>query len=87
MEWVEWLGGMGGVRKSQRSGGDVGAGLARIKLDTSTNRGSSFSGVGRLGDGSAAQDAPRMVVDDARLWLGWLDYRGAPALYSNRTEQ
>lgn len=69
------------------SGGDVGAGLARIKLDTSTNRGSSFSGVSQFGDGSAAQDAPRMVVDDARLWLGWLDYRGAPALYSNRTEQ
>ena len=69
------------------SGGDVGAGSARIKLNTSTNRGSTFSGVSEFGDGSAAQDTPRMVVDDARLWMGWLDYRGSPALYSNRTEQ
>jgi hypothetical protein len=26
-------------------------------------------------------------VDGARVWLGWLDYRGAtPALFTNRTE-
>ena len=68
-------------------GGDVGLGSARIRIATSTNRGFSFNAPSTFGDGSAAQDAPRMMVDEARLWLGWLDYRGTPALFSNRTEQ
>ena len=70
------------------SGGDVATGTARIKLATSTDRGVSFSGPATFGDGAAAQDAPRMIVDDARVWMGWLDSRGAgPALFHNRTEQ
>ena len=69
------------------SGGDVGAGTARIKLDTSTDRGVSFNGPATFGDGTAAQDAPSMIVDEARVWMGWLDSRGVgPALFHNRTE-
>ncbi|MFT4512313.1 MAG: hypothetical protein ACI89X_003466 [Planctomycetota bacterium] len=70
------------------SGGDVGAGTARIKLATSTNRGVTFIGPSTFGDGAAVQDAPRMIVDDARIWMGWVDSRGVgPALFHNRTEQ
>lgn len=72
------------------SGGDIASGAARIKLDTSTDRGTTFSGPVTFGDGSGttAQDAPRMIIDDARVWMGWVDSRGAgPALFHNRTEQ
>lgn len=72
------------------SGGDLAAGTARINMDTSINRGVTFSGPVTFGDGTglAAQDAPRMIVDDARVWMGWVDSRGAgPALFQNRTEQ
>lgn len=72
------------------SGGDVAAGTARINMDTSINRGVTFSGPATFGDGTglAAQDAPCMIVDEARVWMGWVDSRGAgPALFQNRTEQ
>jgi hypothetical protein len=72
------------------SGGDIASGAARIKLDTSTNRGTTFISPATFGDGSGttAQDAPRMIIDDARVWMGWVDSRGAgPALFHNRTEQ
>jgi len=70
-------------------GGDLGGGVgaARIKLATSTDLGVGFTVPATFGDGAAAQDLPRMLVDGARVWLGWLDYRGAtPALFTNRTE-
>ena len=70
-------------------GGDLGGGVgsARIKLATSTDLGVGFTAPATFGDGTAAQDLPRMLVDGARVWLGWLDYRGAtPALFTNRTE-
>ncbi|MCK5944675.1 MAG: exo-alpha-sialidase, partial [Planctomycetes bacterium] len=71
-------------------GGDVGggAGSARVKFATSVDRGATFTAPGTFGDGTAAQDLPKVLVDGARVWFGWLDYRGAtPALFSNRTEQ
>lgn len=67
------------------SAGDIAS--ARIKLSTSTNRGVSFTSDATFGDGSAAQVMPSMMVDSARLWLGWLDSRNAPALFSTRTER
>ena len=69
------------------SGGDVGAGSARIQLATSIDRGLTFLSPVTFGDGTAAQDAPRLLADDARLWLGWLDYRSGASLFSSRTEQ
>ena len=71
-------------------GGDVGGGVgpARIQLATSVDLGLAFTAPATFGDGAAAQDLPRLLVDGARVWLGWLDYRGAgAALFSNRTEQ
>ncbi|MEC9046550.1 MAG: hypothetical protein VYA51_00940, partial [Planctomycetota bacterium] len=70
-------------------GGDVGggAGDARVKFATSVDVGATFTAPATFGDGAAAQDAPRLVVDGARVWFGWLDYRGlAPALFANRTQ-
>jgi hypothetical protein len=72
------------------SGGDIASALARIKLDTSTDRGVTFAGPATFGDAgvTSVQDAPRMIIDDARVWVGWVDSRGAgPALFHNRTEQ
>ena len=49
--------------------------------------GGTFTTPATFGDGAAAQDQPRLIVDGARVWLGWLDYRGASAaLFSNRTQ-
>ena len=70
-------------------GGDIGAGTgaARVKFATSVDVGATFTAPATFGDGGAAQDAPRLVVDGARVWFGWLDYRGVgPALYANRTQ-
>lgn len=70
------------------SSGDIGSGAARIMLDTSTDRGLMWNGPSMFGDGTAAQQAARMLIDDAHVWMGWLDSRGAtPALFQNRTEQ
>ena len=64
-----------------------GAGAARVKIATSVDVGVTFTAPATFGDGSAAQDEPRLIVDGARVWLGWLDYRGAAAaLFSNRTQ-
>ena len=65
-----------------------GTGSARIRYATSVDLGVSFTSPSGLGDGTAAQDEVRMMIDDARVWMGWLDYRGASAaLFENRTEQ
>jgi len=72
------------------SSGDVGggAGTARIRYATSVDLGLTFTAPSGLGDGTAAQDEVRLMIDDARVWMGWLDYRGASAaLFENRTEQ
>lgn len=69
-------------------GGDLGTGTARIRFASSVDRGLTFTAPVGLGDGAAAQDEPQLVVDGARMWLGWRDSRGAtPALFFNRTEQ
>ena len=70
-------------------GGDVsgGTGSARVKLATSVDVGATFASPTTFGDGASAQDLPLLVVDGARVWIGWLDYRGATAaLFANRTE-
>lgn len=65
-----------------------GTGTARIRYSTSVDIGINFTAPSGLGDGFAAQDQARMMTDEARVWLGWLDYRGAnAALFENRTEQ
>jgi len=75
--YTAWRGGL--------VGGGTGAG--RIKFATSVDRGAMFTAPATFGDGTAAQDVPQLLVDSARVWIGWLDYRGAtPALFSNRTE-
>ncbi|MFN3241278.1 MAG: IPT/TIG domain-containing protein [Planctomycetota bacterium] len=70
-------------------GGLVGGGTGpgRIKFASSVDLGVTFTPPVTFGDGTAAQDLPQLLVDSARVWIGWLDYRGAtPALFSNRTE-
>jgi hypothetical protein len=70
--------------------GDVGSGTgsARVRYATSVDLGLTFTVPSGLGDGTAAQNQPRLLVDEARVWVGWRDYRGdAPALFANRTEQ
>jgi hypothetical protein len=72
------------------SGGDIAAESARIKLATSTDRGLTFTGPATFGDGGAfsLQHAPSMMIDGARVWLGWADSRGAvPALWFSSTER
>jgi hypothetical protein len=65
-----------------------GTGSARIRYATSVDLGVTFTAPSGLGDGAAAQDQVRMMTDEARVWMGWLDYRGAnAALFENRTEQ
>lgn len=65
-----------------------GTGTARIRYATSVDIGLNFTAPIGLGDGTAAQDQVRLMSDEARVWLGWLDYRGAnAALFENRTEQ
>ncbi|MFK7743161.1 MAG: IPT/TIG domain-containing protein [Planctomycetota bacterium] len=71
-------------------GGPVagGAGTARIRLASSVDVGATFLAPATFGDGASAQELPRLVFDDARVWLGWLDYRGVgAALFGNRSEQ
>jgi len=65
-----------------------GTGTARIRYATSVDIGVNFTAPIGLGDGTAAQDQVRLMTDEARVWLGWSDYRGAnAALFENRTEQ
>jgi len=65
-----------------------GTGPARIRYATSVDVGLTWTPASGLGDGAAAQELPHLLLDGARVWLGWLDYRGAtPALFQNRTEQ
>lgn len=71
-------------------GGDVGggAGNARLRLVSSVDLGVTFTTPTTFGDANSAQELPRLVFDDGRIWLGWRDYRGVTAsLYANRTEQ
>lgn len=71
-------------------GGAVGGGTgsARIRLSSSVDLALTFGMPVTFGDATSAQELPRLVLDGARLWLGWLDYRnGTPGLFSNRTEQ
>lgn len=69
-------------------GADVAAGTARIRFASSVDRGVLFTTPTGFGDGTAAQDAPRLLADSARLWLGWRDQRSSSwALFTNRTER
>ncbi|HEB52326.1 MAG TPA: hypothetical protein ENI87_03615 [bacterium] len=71
-------------------GGAVGGGSgpARIKLATSVDLGATFAAPLVDGDGTAAQEQPQLLLDGARIWLAWRDYRnGTPALFHSRTEQ
>lgn len=69
-------------------GGSVAGGAARIKLATSVDVALTFAAPAGFGDGTASQDLPQMLLEEARIWMGWLDSRGAtPALFENRTER
>jgi len=79
----------GGYLFAAWRGGDVSgvAASARVKFATSVDFGVSFTAPTLFGDGTAPQDEPRLLVDGARVWVGWLDYRlGSAALFSNRTQ-
>lgn len=68
--------------------GDVGAGTARVRFAVSVNGGSSFEPATGLGDGTAAQDVPRLEVAGANILLGWIDSRAATTgVFVNRTAQ
>jgi len=79
-----------------------GAAPGRVKLSSSVDMGQTFLPAEVFGDfgagGAAAgqsgipgQSLPRVMIDGARVWLGWLDDRQAPngvrGLYQNRTEK
>jgi hypothetical protein len=65
----------------------VGTGAARIATSVSTDLGQTFTAPAGLGDGTAAQETPQMLVHGARVLLAWNDHRGAqPALFLNRNE-
>lgn len=66
--------------------GDVGAGTARLQLSVSGDGGGTFSAAAGFGDGTAAQRAPQLCPDGARLRFAWLDERAGPTgLFTNRT--
>lgn len=68
--------------------GLVGDGSARVQVCASTDGGLTYSAAAGIGNGTAAQDEPRLVFDGARLLLGWLDSRDPQVgLYVNRTAQ
>ena len=68
--------------------GDVGSGAARIQQAVSGDGGATFPVPAGLGDGTASQTSPQLLVDGARLLLGWLDSRGASTgVFVNRTAQ
>ena len=63
-----------------------GTGPARIRLTTSVDLGQNFEAPVVFGDSSATQERPVLLIDSARLWLGFTDYRGGAALFANTTE-
>ncbi|MCR9246334.1 MAG: hypothetical protein NXI31_14980 [bacterium] len=66
---------------------DIGSGAARIQHALSTDVGQNFSSPVGLGDGTAAQQQPVLLVEGASMLLCWLDSRGAmPALFVNRNQ-
>ncbi|MFY9341958.1 MAG: sialidase family protein [Planctomycetota bacterium] len=66
--------------------GEVGTGAARIQYAVSTDNGTTFPAATGFGNGAAAQDLPRLAVDGAHLFVGWIDLRGATAgVFTNRT--
>ncbi|MBL8748938.1 MAG: exo-alpha-sialidase [Planctomycetes bacterium] len=68
--------------------GLVGDGSARVQVCASTDGGLTYSAAAGIGNGTAAQDEPRLAFDGARLLLGWLDSRDPQVgLYVNRTAQ
>lgn len=67
--------------------GDPGAMAARVLRSSSTDLGATFAAPAGTGDPTANQDRPRLLLDGARLWLGWRDERGAmPSLFQNRAQ-
>jgi predicted small lipoprotein YifL len=68
--------------------GDVGAGTARVNYSVSVDSGSTFELATGLGNGTAAQEAPRLVVAGANILLGWIDSRDpTTGVFVNRTAQ
>jgi hypothetical protein len=66
--------------------GTVAGGSARLVQCVSVDLGATFTAPAGLGDGGAAQAAPQLLLDGARVWLAWLDYRTTPpGVFSNRT--
>lgn len=66
--------------------GDVGSGAARIRFSVATDSGVTFQPAAGFGNGPAAQDNPRLAVDGAELFVGWIDARDATsAVYANLT--
>jgi len=68
--------------------GTVAGGSARIRQTVSVDLGATFVAPSGLGDGTAAQEAPQLLLDGARLLLAWRDHRSTPAgIFANRTAQ
>jgi hypothetical protein len=66
--------------------GDVASGAARINFAVSTDSGATFEPAAGFGDGTAAQDQPRLAIESANLFLGWIDVRGATSgVFTTRT--
>ncbi len=64
----------------------IGTGAARINTTVSTDLGQTFAAPAGLGDGTAAQQQPHLLVHGARVLLAFLDHRGAtPAWFMNRS--
>lgn len=67
--------------------GNVGGGTARVQFAVSTDNASTFGNATLFGDGLASQAAPRLGIDGANVWFGWLDSRVVgTGVYANRTE-
>ena len=68
--------------------GDVGTGTARVNYSVSVDTGSTFELATGVGNGTAAQEAPRLVVVGANILLGWIDSRDpTTGVFVNRTAQ
>jgi len=67
--------------------GDLGDGSARVLFAVSTDSAQTFPTPTGFGDGTAAQQLPRLAVDGAHLLLGWTDARAATsAIFVNRSQ-
>lgn len=67
--------------------GDVLANTARVRVAVSGNGSATFGSNDTFGNGTAAQQAPQLVFDGARLVLGWLDSRDPTVgLFTNRVQ-